>query len=51
MARVDPQVIVRLPADLKVWLKAQAEENRRSQNAEIVHRLLQSQAKEQEKAA
>lgn len=41
MSRADSQVVIRLPEPLKNWLKAMAEENRRSQNAEIVHRLQQ----------
>lgn len=42
MSRQDPQVVVRLPEQLKEWLKQQAAENRRSQNAEIVFRLEQA---------
>jgi hypothetical protein len=49
MSRQDPQVVVRLPEQLKEWLKAQATANRRSQNAEIVFRL--EQAKRQQEAA
>ncbi|MNY74943.1 Arc-like DNA binding domain protein [compost metagenome] len=39
MARNDPQVIVRLPVELKDWVKAQSQKNHRSQNSEIVHIL------------
>ena len=49
MSRTDPQVAIRLPESLKAWVKARAEENRRSQNAEIVFRL--EQAKKLEEAA
>lgn len=33
---------VRLPEDLKTWLKHQAVDNRRSLNSELIHRLEQS---------
>jgi len=33
---------VRLPEDLKTWLKHQAVDNHRSLNAELIHRLEQS---------
>lgn len=36
MARTDPQVAVRLPPDVKAFLKAEAKENASSQNSEIV---------------
>lgn len=49
MAKIDAQVVVRLPDELKVWLKSQAALNRRSQNAEIVFRL--ELAKKQQEAA
>ncbi|WP_405727698.1 Arc family DNA-binding protein [Streptomyces sp. NBC_01537] len=32
-------ITVRMPADLHQWLTAQAKANRRSLNAEIVHRF------------
>ncbi|RRV41278.1 Arc family DNA-binding protein [Pseudomonas sp. o96-267] len=47
--RADPQMVVRVPEELKVWIKVQAALNRRSQNAEIVYRL--EQAKKLEEAA
>lgn len=47
--RTDPQMVVRVPEELKVWIKVQAALNRRSQNAEIVYLL--EQAKKQQEAA
>ena len=47
MSRQDPQVVVRLPEQLKDWLKAQAVENKRSQNAEIVYLLEQARRREE----
>lgn len=38
-ARTAPQVVLRLPADLKEWLAKQAETNRRSLNGELIFRL------------
>jgi hypothetical protein len=45
-----PPVGFRLPPDLKEWLADQAVRNRRSQNAELVHRLEQSRRQEQQEA-
>lgn len=42
MARIDPQMKLRLPADLKAWVEDAAKKSNRSLNAEIVHRLEQS---------
>ena len=42
MARNDPQVNLRMPADLKDRLDAAAEENKRSLTAEVVARLEES---------
>ncbi len=42
MARSDEQTNVRLPKDLKDWLVAQAELQRRSLTSEIVMRLEES---------
>lgn len=42
MARRDEQTNVRIPQDLKEWLKAQAAAARRSVTAELVMRLEQS---------
>lgn len=47
MARSDPQMVIRLPAELKEWLAAQATQNRRSQNGEIVSRLEESRQKDE----
>ena len=38
---------VRLPPELKDWLKHKAIDNRRSYNSEIVQRLEESRAREQ----
>jgi hypothetical protein len=50
MARNDPQVIVRLPVELKDWVKAQSQKNHRSQNSEIVHILKSVQTSMKEAA-
>ncbi|EAB5934897.1 DNA-binding protein [Salmonella enterica subsp. salamae] len=42
MSREDPQMKVRLPAELKEKLEVAAKENKRSMNAEVVHRLKES---------
>lgn len=42
MARQDEQTNVRLPAELKDWLKAQAAAARRSVTAELILRLEES---------
>ena len=47
MAETDEQTNLRIPKDLKDWLKQQAEQARRSVTAEIVTRLEQSRAKQQ----
>ena len=39
---------VRLPADLRIWLKHQAVDNHRSLNQEIAHRLEQSRLQQEE---
>ncbi|WP_394042990.1 Arc family DNA-binding protein [Roseixanthobacter liquoris] len=36
MARGDPQMIIRLPADMKCWVQAEAKRNGASLNSEIV---------------
>lgn len=38
-SRKMPQIVVRLPEDVKNWLTAQAEKNYSSQNSEIVRAL------------
>ena len=47
-ARTSPGVMVRLPEELKSWLKHQAIDNRRSLNGEILIRLEQSRAQQQQ---
>lgn len=42
MTKQDEQTNVRLPAELKTWLKAQASAAKRSVTAELVFRLEQS---------
>ena len=42
---------VRLPPDLKKWIKQQAESNLRSVNAEIVAILMAEQKKQETRAA
>lgn len=44
VGRYSPAVMVRMPEPLKVWLKHQAVDNRRSLNHEVLHRLEQSKA-------
>ncbi len=39
MARNDPQVPVRLPPDVKAFIKTEASENSSSQNSEIVRAI------------
>lgn len=39
-----PPTPLRLPPDLKAWLKEQAMVNRRSLNGELLHRIEQSRA-------
>ena len=39
MARNDPQVAVRLPPDVKSFIKAEAQANASSQNSEIVRAI------------
>lgn len=46
MARSDEQTNLRIPADLKEWIKKRATEARRSLTAEIVFRLEQSRQQE-----
>ena len=42
MAQSDSQTNVRLPVELKTWLKKKAEEAHRSLTSEVVHRLEES---------
>lgn len=46
MQRDDPMMRIRLPVELKAWLAGTAVRNRRSQNAEVVHRLEAAMAAE-----
>lgn len=39
MLRTLPQVAIRLPADVKAFIKAEAQENASSQNSEIVRAI------------
>jgi hypothetical protein len=39
LARNDPQVAIRLPPDVKAFIKAEAKENASSQNSEIVRAI------------
>ena len=41
-----PPTGIRIPPSLKEWLSAMAKRNRRSLNAEIVHRLDEARTKE-----
>lgn len=41
---------VRIPPDLKAWLKHKAIDNRRSFNSEVISRLEESKAKEEQSA-
>lgn len=46
-ARQMPQTNLRLPQELKDYLRGKADDNRRSLNAEIVTRLEESRTQEQ----
>ena len=46
MAEEIKPTLVRIPAELKTWLKEQAEKNFRSVNGEIVARLQESKDRE-----
>lgn len=39
MSRSDPQMVVRVPPDIKDRLRSSADRNRRSMNAELVYHL------------
>jgi hypothetical protein len=39
MANGSEMMRIRIPADLKAWLRAKSLENHRSMNSEIIHRL------------
>lgn len=44
-----PQIVLRLPQDLKDWLRHRAIDNRRSVNGELLHLI--EKAKQSERAA
>ncbi|QHA83563.1 Arc family DNA-binding protein [Pseudomonas mediterranea] len=46
MSRKDPQFNLRLPEELKQWVESQAQENCRSQTAEIVFRLMEEKRRQ-----
>jgi hypothetical protein len=46
VGRNSPALMVRLPDELKRWLKHQAIDNRRSTNSEVVVRLEESRARQ-----
>ncbi|WIJ26618.1 ribbon-helix-helix domain-containing protein [Devosia sp. RR2S18] len=39
MARIDPSLVVRLPADLKERLRQQAQDERRTLTGQVIHML------------
>ncbi|MBK0326293.1 Arc family DNA-binding protein [Rhodobacteraceae bacterium F11138] len=43
-----PQLLLRLPRDLKVWLAAQSEENASSQNSEVIRAIRERMARNAE---
>jgi hypothetical protein len=45
-AKKIPPLQVRVPTDLKAWLKEQAQKNHRSLNGELVYRLERSRQQE-----
>lgn len=49
--REEAQFKLRLPADLKAWLKEKATGNKRSLSGEIEYRLEQDRLEEQQEAA
>jgi len=46
MAKTDPQMRIRLPADLKAWIEAEAARNGGSMNSEIVRALRERMEKQ-----
>ena len=51
MARLDPQVNMRIPADLKSWIQAQSLKNGSSQNSEVVRALRERKERIEAEAA
>ncbi|RWF52074.1 MAG: Arc family DNA-binding protein [Mesorhizobium sp.] len=39
MSRADPKILIRIPADAKAFIEAEARENASSQNSEIVRAI------------
>lgn len=50
-ARKAPAVMLRLPQELKDWLKHKAIDNRRTLNGELLHRLEQSRSTQEVQSA
>ena len=48
VGRNSPAIMLRVPEDLKQWLKHQAVDNRRSLNSEVLHRLEESRAQQEQ---
>jgi hypothetical protein len=48
--RDDPQLMLRLPADLKEWLAKRAEASARSMNSEAVVRLMESRKRDEQES-
>lgn len=48
-ARNAPAVMLRLPQELKDWLKHKAIDNRRTLNGELLHRLEQSRSLQEDR--
>jgi hypothetical protein len=51
MARSDPQMVIRVPLDLKAFVKAQAARNGSSQNSEVVRALRERMDRERAQVA
>ncbi|CAN7705507.1 Arc family DNA-binding protein [Acidovorax sp. LjRoot66] len=51
MAQSDEQTNMRMPVDLKAWLKEEAQKSRRSFASEVVHRLDESRLRQVKKEA
>lgn len=50
-ARKAPAVMLRLPQEMKDWLKHQAIDNRRTLNSEVLHRLELSRKQQEAQGA
>lgn len=51
VSRNVPAMQIRVPEELKRWLKHQAVDNRRTLNSEVLHRLEQSRRQEEQRQA